>query len=156
MSYGGHKHLHNLADRVMWRCSYCRRKTHCGTCEPDKPPGLQATRDHVIPRVHGGRGGPNLVLACKDCNNLKADGQHPDYAAPRMVRDPAGCYPNSRSRNGRMKFGTEANAQATCDEVLAKHGRRLEPYECPKCSDWHVRSVSARTGRRWTPHPAGR
>ena len=30
------------------------------------------TRDHVIPRSRGGRGGANVVSACKSCNRSKA------------------------------------------------------------------------------------
>lgn len=42
-------------------CFYCRTKI----------PITQSTLDHVIPRSKGGKGGRNLVLACKQCNTLK-------------------------------------------------------------------------------------
>jgi 5-methylcytosine-specific restriction endonuclease McrA len=68
-----HNELHRLGRSFMWRCYYCHRPVHCVTCEPnhgnDK---LRATRDHFVPKSHGGRDrGPNIVLACKGCNSAK-------------------------------------------------------------------------------------
>lgn len=49
----------------------------CFYCARSFGRGLGPTLDHFIPKIMGGRGRPgNLVLACWECNNLKA-GYHP-------------------------------------------------------------------------------
>lgn len=45
------------------KCWYCGKSFH----------STRPTFDHQIPRSRGGGGGENLVLACKQCNNRKAD-----------------------------------------------------------------------------------
>jgi 5-methylcytosine-specific restriction endonuclease McrA len=46
----------------MDRCAYCLRGN------------VKLTRDHMIPRARGGAEIPmNIVPACDDCNNYKAD-----------------------------------------------------------------------------------
>jgi 5-methylcytosine-specific restriction endonuclease McrA len=73
-----HKGLHSLAKRYMWRCYYCREMTHCATCEPRIPRQRAATRDHYYPRSRGGGSqAVNIVLACFQCNQLKADSATP-------------------------------------------------------------------------------
>ena len=49
--------------RDNYTCTYCGEKLTEQT----------ATVDHVIPRHYGGKGGNNLVTACKPCNKAKAD-----------------------------------------------------------------------------------
>lgn len=46
-------------------CYYCnRRLTQCG--------GMAKTKDHIIPMSKGGVNGKvNIVLCCKDCNQIK-------------------------------------------------------------------------------------
>jgi len=36
-------------------------------------PSNMATREHVIPRAHGGENNNNLVIACLLCNSLRGD-----------------------------------------------------------------------------------
>ncbi|AXK45253.1 HNH endonuclease [Brachybacterium saurashtrense] len=57
-------------ERDHWSCAYCGRSvSRTPACE-----ALLATVDHILPVS---RGGPstwtNLVCACKECNNRKAD-----------------------------------------------------------------------------------
>lgn len=59
------------------QCHYCRRSI----TDPD-----QATIDHVIPLARGGADAwHNVVLACRDCNQLKADN---DWGSPPHTRGP--------------------------------------------------------------------
>ena len=60
--------------RDGWRCQYC--STACSYAE--------ATRDHVVPRAHGGRTTwSNTCLACRDCNSKKGS----------LSCDEAGMFP---------------------------------------------------------------
>ena len=57
-------------------CAWCGRAMILVTT--GERVGREATLDHIVPRAHGGkaltkRGEPNLVAACADCNNLRAD-----------------------------------------------------------------------------------
>jgi 5-methylcytosine-specific restriction enzyme A len=46
------------------KCNYCLKSLTKDEC----------TMDHVVPMVRGGRSTKgNVVIACKDCNNLKKD-----------------------------------------------------------------------------------
>jgi len=55
-------------------CVYCGKKMlKPGDEDYSEKSGLAATVDHVVPKSLGGRGGRNLVLACRTCNNKKAD-----------------------------------------------------------------------------------
>lgn len=51
------------------RCYLCDRRMLASS--PRDPDG--ATRDHVTPRIRGGRDGENLLAAHRSCNELKAD-----------------------------------------------------------------------------------
>jgi len=54
----------SLFVRDMYVCGYCGGKFS----------GAQLTRDHIVPRCHGGQDiWTNVVTACKECNNLKDD-----------------------------------------------------------------------------------
>jgi hypothetical protein len=54
------------------RCFYCRRPM--SLTQPFKPwEGPRATREHLVPRSQGGRGGANVVAACVRCNNRRGD-----------------------------------------------------------------------------------
>jgi hypothetical protein len=130
-----HDQLHRVGDRFEWRCYYCRRPTWCGTCKPDKAKQFRATRDHFVPKASGGKGGPNIVLACFNCNHMKAD--RFIKAVPRKPRTD-GCYANQKSRRPRKAFGTEHLAEMMCRAVAEQYGRELVPYRCNRCPDWHV------------------
>lgn len=55
------RQIYNIYDQT---CDYCNREI----------PFKLATKDHVIPRSKGGSNyDSNIVLACKKCNNRKAD-----------------------------------------------------------------------------------
>jgi len=58
----------NLKLRDKSTCQYC------GKHESELRDGDELTRDHVHPRAKGGRDEwKNVLLACKKCNNKKAD-----------------------------------------------------------------------------------
>lgn len=53
-----------LARKQGYRCFYCDTKYSLG----------ELTKDHVIPRVAGGKDTEeNIVLACRECNTFKGD-----------------------------------------------------------------------------------
>lgn len=57
-------------------CFYCGRRFDCHQAsweKEGKPKGkVVKTKDHVVPKVHGGHGNmANTVGACMQCNNLK-------------------------------------------------------------------------------------
>lgn len=57
---------HNLWVRDEGKCRYCGVRLS----------EAEYTRDHYVPRFHGGLDTwDNVVVACKDCNNKKADRQ---------------------------------------------------------------------------------
>lgn len=134
----GHDHLHRVGERFGWRCYFCHRPTHCQECHSEKRRQWRATRDHFVPKAAGGTAHrSNLVLACWDCNHRKAD--RFIKSKPRKPRDPAGCYGNRKASKPRKAFPSEHLARLMCEAVLAKHGRLLESFQCPRCSQWHVR-----------------
>src|SRR5690625_124620 len=80
-----------IHDRDHWSCAYCGRSvSKTPPCE-----ALLATVDHVVPVS---RGGPsswlNLVSACKECNNRKADRTPEEAGMPLRFApyDPALSY----------------------------------------------------------------
>lgn len=71
-------------ERDHWSCAYCGRSvSRTPACE-----ALLATVDHIVPVS---RGGPstwtNLVCACKECNNRKAD-RTPEEAGMLLRAEP--------------------------------------------------------------------
>jgi len=52
------------------RCFYCRRPMSL-TQALAHPEGRRVTREHLIPRSMGGKGGGNVVLACVRCNGAR-------------------------------------------------------------------------------------
>ena len=67
--------LEILSERQNHRCCYCGH--HMITIEKhqqERPPRNAATREHVIPKSYQGNGlEPNLVAACKLCNELRGN-----------------------------------------------------------------------------------
>lgn len=54
------------------RCLYCRRiMSFSQKCT--HPEGRRITREHLIPRSKGGKGGANVVAACYRCNAARGD-----------------------------------------------------------------------------------
>lgn len=78
-------------ERDHWTCAYCGRSvSRTPACD-----ALLATVDHILPSSRGGESSwTNLVSACKECNNRKAD-RTPDEAGM-VLRvepyDPASSY----------------------------------------------------------------
>jgi len=71
-------------DRDNWSCAYCGRSVS------KTPPcdALLATVDHIVPVSRGGPSSwANLVSACKECNNRKAD-RTPQEAGMALRFDP--------------------------------------------------------------------
>ncbi|MGO3210314.1 HNH endonuclease [Brachybacterium sp. AOP42-C2-15] len=77
-----------IHERDRWTCAYCGRPvSKSPPCE-----GLLATVDHILPVSRGGPSSwTNLVSACKECKNRKADRTPAEAGMPLRVRpyDPA-------------------------------------------------------------------
>ncbi len=68
--------------RDKYRCQYCGKK---GTA-------FDLTLDHIVPKSKGGRSlAENLVAACHQCNNRKAD-RTPAEARMPLLTNPAALY----------------------------------------------------------------
>lgn len=64
--------LATLHEKQNGRCYYCERlMLPLDNGEPFHP--LRVTRDHRVPKSKGGKGGPNIVGACYECNHRKGD-----------------------------------------------------------------------------------
>lgn len=78
-------------ERDHWSCAYCGRSvSKTPPCE-----ALLATVDHILPISRGGPSSwTNLVSACKECNNRKADRTPAEAGMPLRVEpfDPALAY----------------------------------------------------------------
>lgn len=80
-----------IHERDHWSCAYCGRSV-------SKTPAreaLLATVDHILPASRGGASSwTNLVSACKECNNRKADRTPEEARMPLRVEpyDPALAY----------------------------------------------------------------
>lgn len=78
-------------ERDHWSCAYCGRSvSKTPPCE-----ALLATVDHILPISRGGPSSwTNLVSACKECNNRKADRTPEEAGMPLRVEpfDPALAY----------------------------------------------------------------
>lgn len=62
-----------LWKRQRGKCEYCGcQMTKRGVPNGERQSGTMATLDHITPRLNGGQGRGNLVLACRTCNNKKA------------------------------------------------------------------------------------
>lgn len=81
-----HAQLHDLAERDGWACVWCSRVTVCRHCQPVTDPALIATREHMIPSVHGGSDElDNLAVSCFQCNMARG----PRVAAPPSLAEQA-------------------------------------------------------------------
>lgn len=68
----------NLYRRDGKKCSYCGKS--CSLSE--------LTMDHIVPASKGGKSTwNNCVVACRDCNQVKAD-KTPEEAGMKLLRDP--------------------------------------------------------------------
>lgn len=73
---------HNLYLRDKFTCQYCGRH------RSELQTGEYLTKDHIIPRVQGGRNSwENLVTACNTCNNKK-DSRTPQEAGMVLLSVP--------------------------------------------------------------------
>ena len=64
----------DLYEEGKGRCYICGRFLNkLGNTLPWRNIGLDPTRDHAIPKSHGGKSADNLKLCCKWCNSHKGD-----------------------------------------------------------------------------------
>lgn len=78
-------------ERDHWSCGYCGRSVSKSPARE----ALLATVDHILPSSRGGLSSwTNLVSACKECNNRKADRTPEEAGMPLRVDpyDPALAY----------------------------------------------------------------
>jgi 5-methylcytosine-specific restriction endonuclease McrA len=75
-----HERKHKIALRLGWSCAYCGVQTVCHVCHPQSADKADtATIDHVKPRASDGPNTVNnIVLACRECNTLKASHELPE------------------------------------------------------------------------------
>ncbi|MGE0652045.1 MAG: HNH endonuclease [Alphaproteobacteria bacterium] len=87
------KKLSFLFARHEGRCYYCERQM---TLAPHKRNSV--TRDHRIPKAHGGGGYRNVVAACFRCNSLKGEMTEGEFRAqwPDPSKLPRGPLPYKR------------------------------------------------------------
>lgn len=81
-------------DGSIGNCHYCRRQMLSRESSYDHP--LHPTREHVVPRAHGGT---NWVWVCYQCNHIKGDrterawrtymAAHPRWWGQQSVTEPA-------------------------------------------------------------------
>lgn len=68
--YRGRRPAQNSIETLFYkqqgRCHYCQCPMTLGSGGR-----MQATRDHIVPRAHGGKQRRNLVAACRGCNEAK-------------------------------------------------------------------------------------
>lgn len=92
---GGHRSVgfsfRAVHERDHWTCAYCGRSVS----KSPTTEALLATVDHILPVSRGGESSwLNLVSACKECNNRKAD-RTPEEAGMALrfePYDPAVAY----------------------------------------------------------------
>jgi hypothetical protein len=134
-----HRQLHRIGDTTEWRCHYCKAKLYCAQCYPFPVPRAKPiTRDHIIPKSKGGKGGANLTGSCFGCNQDKGD-LMPDESKPvKKVKE--GCnLGNPRRRRSLVKqYPTEVLANLMVKVVYMRWGRELEAFQCPHCNQWHL------------------
>ncbi|GAB4095974.1 HNH endonuclease [Brachybacterium squillarum] len=87
-------------ERDHWSCAYCGRSvSRTPACD-----ALLATVDHVLPSSRGGESSwLNLVCACKECNNRKAD-RTPEEAGMALRFDPYDPSRAYRTAGGHMEL----------------------------------------------------
>lgn len=69
MSAAQRQRLYNRQHGYCYYC--CERMTLRAYSDQHPPTGLDATIEHLVPRILGGTTHPsNLVAACHDCNQL--------------------------------------------------------------------------------------
>jgi 5-methylcytosine-specific restriction endonuclease McrA len=92
-------HWETMYLRQGGTCAYCARRMWFGLQHMSGVRGwLMATEDHILPRSRGGKNGlSNKCLACRWCNEDKADLTASEYLEWRMTR----VVPHPSSTNGR-------------------------------------------------------
>ena len=59
---------------AVGKCAYCKCLVYpAGSSEALANPWCQRSKDHVRPASHGHGRGPNLVIACRGCNDIKGE-----------------------------------------------------------------------------------
>lgn len=135
-----HTQLHRLGDAAGWRCTYCGYRLYCHRCYPfPLPRAREITRDHVVPRSRGGKGGDNLVASCFPCNKDK--GNRLLHEPPTPKRDAQGCHLGGkirRSRSGLKKYPSLELALVMAKTVESTKGVALEVWLCEHCEQYHL------------------
>lgn len=68
------------------RCFYCTEPMSLSFSARDNIWGNAATLEHLRRRADGGRGGMNMVLACRDCNQRRGERGWEEYRSQRLDR----------------------------------------------------------------------
>lgn len=104
-------------------CPYCQRPMD------RRDARLMATRDHVVPRIHGGR---EIIVCCFTCNNTKGD-MLPDVWRAYMAANP-GWWLLSRAER-RARAG-KCKSERRLNERPIKCGGRRIPIVVPPELIW--------------------
>lgn len=119
------------------RCVYCNCTLNL----------MNATRDHIKPRSHGGTlHQDNIVLACRQCNNRKGNSYWPIRFGPRAYLAPGVPKPQ---RGESLLWGYIVKVSAPRKECQRCGGRmrRYQRRHCGKCLRWFNDAFDARTER---------
>lgn len=103
-------------------CYYCSRAM---TLVPHKRNSV--TRDHRVPRAHGGGGDRNVVAACFRCNSIKGEMTEEEFRAqwPDPALLPPGPLPFKRKIVNAKKRRDERRAKRNA--IMATPGRWTRP-----------------------------
>ncbi len=115
------KHINRISEAQNHRCCYCGHTVVRYRPGTAAMPRNTATRDHIIPRCHGGTYGNNIVIACVQCNNLRGDMEA--YAFYNLMQKWFKRNPLWQSQWYALKKET---LQFLFREALATHERQLK------------------------------
>lgn len=115
-----------LMRRILRRdgpnCAYCNRET---TLDKDAP--LERTKDHVLPKARGGTNAlTNLVVACRECNELKGNLTASEFFAAYPALKGAGPVASMASSQITMRIKSLVASGMTLDKTLAIVSHDLE------------------------------
>jgi hypothetical protein len=135
-----HRQLHRVGDRSEWRCHYCKVKLYCQLCFPVQ--GVRharpITRDHIIPKSRGGKGGKNLIGSCFPCNQDKADRMPEEPKPAKKKKEGCNLGVMRRPRSLLKEYPDETMANLMVNTVYMRWGRELEAWPCPHGNHWHI------------------
>lgn len=130
---------------VLWSqrtddcCHYCTRLMTPPQRMFETKHGLMATVDHMIPRCRGGSvAGNNVVLACRDCNELKGELTSEEFEAAVLWMVETGRSAETRGSNHYRPLHTHLDVL----DFLRSQGFLTDVGAKPRPS-----------GRAWVPSP---